>query len=63
MSFSTQEKYLKEKEEIYEEPNRGGISAENVGNKMLQKMGWTEGMGLGRSNQGRTDIIQVSFHK
>ncbi|KAK6631814.1 hypothetical protein RUM43_013878 [Polyplax serrata] len=54
------EKYLKEKEEIYEEPNRGGISAENVGNKMLQKMGWTEGMGLGRSNQGRTDIIQAS---
>ncbi|KAL0276095.1 UNVERIFIED_CONTAM: hypothetical protein PYX00_003753 [Menopon gallinae] len=54
------EKYLKEKEEIYEEPNRGGIPAENVGSKMLQKMGWTEGMGLGRSNQGRTDIIQAN---
>lgn len=54
------EKYLKEKEEIYEEPNRTGISSENLGSKMLQKMGWTEGMGLGRSNQGRTEIIQAA---
>lgn len=54
---------MKEKEEIYEEPNRTGISSENLGSKMLQKMGWTEGMGLGRSNQGRTEIIQVGKNK
>lgn len=35
------------------------IGGGNVGNKLLQKMGWQEGMGLGRSNQGRTNIIEV----
>ncbi|KAL1492624.1 hypothetical protein ABEB36_010859 [Hypothenemus hampei] len=35
------------------------IGAENVGNRLLQKMGWTEGQGLGKSNQGRTTIIQA----
>lgn len=37
------------------------IGQSNLGNRMLQKMGWTEGQGLGRSNQGRTNIIEVSF--
>lgn len=36
------------------------IGENNVGNRLLQKMGWTEGQGLGRSNQGRTNIIEVS---
>lgn len=36
------------------------IDGSNVGNRLLQKMGWTEGQGLGRSNQGRTNIIEVS---
>ncbi|XP_017785465.1 PREDICTED: RNA-binding protein 5-like isoform X2 [Nicrophorus vespilloides] len=56
------EKYLKSREiEIpvaaasVSEP----IGAENVGNRLLQKMGWTEGQGLGKSNQGRTTIIQA----
>ncbi|XP_066152736.1 RNA-binding protein 5-like isoform X1 [Euwallacea fornicatus] len=35
------------------------IGAENVGNRLLQKMGWTEGQGLGKTNQGRTTIIQA----
>ena len=35
------------------------IGENNVGNRLLQKMGWTEGQGLGRSNQGRTNIIEV----
>lgn len=37
------------------------ISQNNVGNKLLQKMGWSEGQGLGKSNQGRVNIIEVSF--
>lgn len=36
------------------------IGENNVGNRLLQKMGWQEGQGLGRSNQGRTNIIEVS---
>lgn len=36
------------------------IGESNLGNRMLQKMGWTEGQGLGRANQGRTNIIEVS---
>lgn len=36
------------------------ISESNVGNRLLQKMGWSEGQGLGKSNQGRTNIIEVS---
>lgn len=35
------------------------ISSENVGNRLLQKMGWSEGQGLGKANQGRTTIIQA----
>ena len=57
------EKYLKTRVEdmpvSYEEPTRAGIGSDNVGNKLLQKMGWSEGMGLGKSNQGRTSIIET----
>ncbi|KAJ9579119.1 hypothetical protein L9F63_024774, partial [Diploptera punctata] len=57
------EKYLKTKEDVasisYEEPTKAGIGSDNVGNRLLQKMGWQEGMGLGKSNQGRTSIIQA----
>lgn len=35
------------------------IGQNNVGNRLLQKMGWSEGQGLGRSNQGRTSIIEA----
>jgi len=35
------------------------IGDDNVGNKMLQRMGWKEGLGLGKANQGRTDIIST----
>lgn len=57
------EKYLKTRVEEttvnYEEPTRAGIGSDNVGNKLLQKMGWSEGMGLGKTNQGRTSIIEA----
>lgn len=55
------ETYIKAKEATvsYEEPTKMGIGADNLGNKLLQKMGWQEGMGLGKKNQGRTTIIQA----
>nr|CAH7717607.1 unnamed protein product [Callosobruchus chinensis] len=37
------------------------IGSENVGNRLLQKMGWSEGQGLGKQNQGRTTIIQAQL--
>lgn len=60
------EKYLKSREIVDNLPAATTsvmepIGTENVGNKLLQKMGWTEGQGLGKSNQGRTTIIQVLF--
>ncbi|XP_076447925.1 RNA-binding protein 5-like [Babylonia areolata] len=45
--------------EVYEQPTKAGIGVENIGNKMLQKMGWTAGLGLGKSNQGRTAPVET----
>lgn len=55
------ETYMKGKEAAisYEEPTKAGIGSDNLGSKLLQKMGWQQGMGLGKSNQGRTSIIQT----
>lgn len=36
------------------------IGESNLGNRLLQKMGWVKGSGLGKSNQGRTNIIEVN---
>ncbi len=38
------------------------IDSSNVGNRMLQKMGWKQGTGLGRTNQGRTNIVEVRYY-
>jgi len=61
------ERYLEVKEAAttstrapYEEPAKV-IGADNIGSKLLQKMGWSEGMGLGKTNQGRTDIIEAKM--
>jgi len=43
----------------YEEPTKAGIGGDNIGNKLLQKMGWSHGQGLGKTNQGRTDPIEA----
>lgn len=43
----------------YERPSQSGLASNSVGNKLLQKMGWQEGQGLGKSNQGRTTIIEA----
>jgi len=57
------EKYLKALDEVTvsggasETANMPKIGEENVGNRMLQKMGWKDGLGLGKKNQGRTEII------
>ena len=45
----------------FEQPTKDGIDESNIGNQMLQKMGWNKGSGLGKTHSGRTDIIQVDF--
>merc|ERR1719239_41859 len=44
---------------VYEEPTKAGIGEDNIGNKLLQKMGWSKGKGLGKANQGRTDPVEA----
>ncbi|KAJ3334199.1 hypothetical protein HDU76_006571 [Blyttiomyces sp. JEL0837] len=37
---------------VVEQPTKEGIGEENIGNKMLQKLGWKEGTGLGARGNG-----------
>eukprot|EP00095_Tigriopus_kingsejongensis_P000469 snap_masked-scaffold217_size252476-processed-gene-1.21 protein:Tk00469 transcript:snap_masked-scaffold217_size252476-processed-gene-1.21-mRNA-1 annotation:"rna-binding protein 5-like" len=54
------EHYLRSVEEAEAQPlPEKNIDGSNIGNRMLQKMGWKEGLGLGKSNQGRTSIIEA----
>merc|ERR1719211_784041 len=39
------------------------LDSSNIGSKMLQKMGWKEGLGLGKTNQGRTSIIEAEGNR
>ncbi|VDO74705.1 unnamed protein product [Schistosoma mattheei] len=32
-------------------------------NRLMEKMGWQAGQGLGRSNQGRTQIVEAEFRE
>ena len=41
-----------------EQPTLHGIKEDNLGNRLLKSMGWREGQGLGRSNQGIIDPIK-----
>ncbi|KAA1121129.1 hypothetical protein PGTUg99_016329 [Puccinia graminis f. sp. tritici] len=41
------------------QPDKEGIQATNVGSKMLEKMGWQKGEGLGNGN-GRVDPVQAA---
>nr|XP_039262930.1 RNA-binding protein 5-like [Styela clava] len=43
----------------YEQPTKDGIGDSNIGNKMLQKMGWKSGSGLGKSQSGITVPIMA----
>jgi len=43
----------------FEQPTAQGIQEDNVGNRLLQKMGWKGGEGLGKSQQGIVDPIEV----
>jgi len=54
------EKYMRAMQEVESKglPEKN-IGSDNIGSKMLQRMGWKEGSGLGKTNQGRTEIIEA----
>lgn len=35
------------------------IGSDNIGHKMLEKMGWSTGLGLGKHNQGNPESLQI----
>ncbi|GAA6048600.1 hypothetical protein JCM3770_002049 [Rhodotorula araucariae] len=43
-----------------EAPNKDGLEESNAGRKMLEKMGWTAGAGLGAAGDGRVDPVQAA---
>jgi len=58
------EKYMRAMADVAATGGAGAAEApkldeSNVGNRMLQKMGWKDGLGLGKKNQGRTEIIST----
>lgn len=47
---------------VIEQPTKDGIGENNIGNRMLQAMGWSQGEGLGSHGQGITVPIKAEMH-
>ena len=39
------------------DPKPSGVADSKIGSKLLKKMGWTEGQGLGKQSQGQTEPL------
>ncbi|PKK71434.1 hypothetical protein RhiirC2_865607 [Rhizophagus irregularis] len=49
-------------EESFEQPTKYGIGEDNIGNRLLQNMGWKAGEGLGKNKNGIVDPIQPEIY-
>ncbi|GAA5999860.1 hypothetical protein JCM10207_005943 [Rhodosporidiobolus poonsookiae] len=49
-----------ERAKLPEQPNKDGLDESNAGRKMLEKMGWSAGAGLGATGSGRVDAVQAT---
>jgi RNA-binding protein 5/10 len=49
-------------EETFEQPTKYGIGEDNIGNRLLQNMGWKAGEGLGKNKNGIVDPIQPEIY-
>lgn len=49
--------------EPVEQPVKYGIGKANIGYKLLERAGWSEGQGLGAGNQGMQEPLKAEAHK
>lgn len=45
----------------YKSTDKGRSESNNKGSRMMQAMGWKEGSGLGRNEQGMTSPVEVNI--
>ena len=51
-----------EKVVVTEQPTRHGIKSDNIGNQMLQKLGWQTGTGLGKKGEGIVNPVKIQVN-
>lgn len=56
-------KYVRDPESDYKPTDRGRMGNNNKGSRMMQAMGWKEGSGLGRNEQGMTSPVEAENRK
>ncbi|XP_044307032.1 RNA-binding protein 6 isoform X1 [Varanus komodoensis] len=56
-------KYFRNSESDYKPMDKGRMESNNKGSRMMQAMGWKEGSGLGRNEQGMTSPVEPENRK
>ncbi|KAM3849088.1 RNA-binding protein 6 isoform 2-T3 [Vipera latastei] len=56
-------KYFRNSDSEYKPTDKGRMESNNKGSRMMQAMGWKEGSGLGRNEQGMTSPVEAENRK